>query len=46
MRTVFVFLCSVTIANGAAYAQQAANGLSEQDYIKRVTAAAPQQVVE
>jgi hypothetical protein len=44
MRIVFAVACAATVLSGAANAQQSA--ASDQDYVKRVTTAAPPQIVE
>ena len=46
MRIVFAAMCVATALSGAAYAQNAPNASSEQDYMKRVMRAAPPQIVE
>jgi hypothetical protein len=44
MRIGFMAACAVAVLSGAAYAQQ--KPMSDEDYVKRVTTAAPPQVVE
>jgi hypothetical protein len=46
MRIGFVVACAATVLSAAAYAQQTTKPVSDADYIKRVTTAAPPQVVE
>jgi hypothetical protein len=44
MRIVFAVACAATVLSGSAHAQQSAT--TDQDYVKRVTTAAPPQIVE